>query len=55
MEQREFIVEQEGAGARMNHFSSAERIRDCPAAHFRGLWLRVMCCAMAVPCPKVKN
>ena len=56
MEQRgNFFVEQEGAGTRYEPLPQAERIRGCPAAHFRGLWLRVMCCAMAVPCPKVKN
>ena len=43
MEQREFIVEAEGAGQRIDRF---------PAVRCKPLWPKVTCCATARPRPR---
>ena len=48
MEQREFIVEAEGAGQRIDRFLSGEDT-GLPAVRCRRWWQTAMCCATARP------
>lgn len=51
MEQREFIVEAEGAGQRIDRFLSGEDT-GLSAVRCKPLWPKVMCCATARPRPR---
>lgn len=51
MEQREYIVEAEGAGQRIDRFLSGEDTGLSRSA-LQALWLRAMCSATARPRPR---